>query len=501
MHSTEKNQKIFRADKFTLFVRLGIGILGVLFLSLVISRLVFPFDNGILEAFNWMPAQHILEGENPYAYAFKPPYSMTPYGAIFYALIAAGQKLFGFQLWWGRILSVLAFAVCLWAIAAIAKKITGEKQAAAVAFLTGLAMFPSQFWIGTLRPDLIAFAFAAGAAWLVFTRVKENEKTSGWTLAGIVLLSAAAFFTKQTYFFTVGIAFLRFLQLKKPREAVLTVSAFAILTATVIFLLNYTSDGGYIWQHWTHAQRLTFTWDKVLDTSLKTLKTPVLFLALVFLLVFLFGKRKSLFPASREKLFAVLRSPRLLILFYFSISLGWAFVSGGRVGASANYYIESTLLLAIICGFIYADFKKNYFPALALAMIVLFTSGGAIQLARILHGEFFRWQSVGYYREVLDRTAKTIPPEGGVCVSVAAELVVWSGCRFHFDDFAEYEIGWSPELGELFEREIKAGRYAAILWYDDTLQSRFPNYRLVPMSQNEPERFFPVYLYVPATAP
>jgi 4-amino-4-deoxy-L-arabinose transferase-like glycosyltransferase len=498
MQSTEKNQKIFFADKTSLFLRLGIGILSVLFLLLIISRLAFPFDNGILEAFNWMPAQHVLEGKNPYAFALTPPYSMTPYGAVFYALIAAGQKLFGLQLWWGRTLSILAFAFCLWATTKIAKKLTRDREAAFVTFLTGLAMFPAQFWIGSVRPDLMAFAFVSGALWLIFTRVERDEKTSLWTVAAIVLLSAAAFFTKQTFFFTVGIAFLRFLQLGKRREAVLTVSAFAILTAAGIFLLNYTSGGGYVWQHWTHAQRLTFSWMQVLSEFLKTLKTPVFFFAVIFLFIFIYRKSEILSRKNREKLSGVLRSPELLILFYFSISLGWAFVSSGRVGANVNYYIESSLLLAVICGFIYAGFKRNFLPKLALSMIILFTLGGAFQLARILHGEYFRWQSVGYYREVLERAAKFTPPDG-TCVSVAAELAVWSGCRFHFDDFSEYEHGWSPELREAFEKEVKTNRYAAILWYDDSLQTRFPNYRLVPMSQSAPERSFPVYLYVPAS--
>ncbi|HEX8738354.1 MAG TPA: hypothetical protein VF721_23685 [Pyrinomonadaceae bacterium] len=499
MHSTKKNPKIFFADKFSLFARLGIGITGVLFLSLIISRLVFPFDNGILEAFNWLPAQHILEGKNPYAYALTPPYSMTPYGALFYALIAAGQKLFGFQLWWGRILTVLGFAFCLWAMTKITKKITGSKEAARMTFLAGLAMFPAQFWIGAVRPDLIAFAFAAGALWLIFTRLEKNEKTPVWILAAIVLLSSAAFFTKQTFFFTVGVGFLRLVQLGKRREAVLVFSASAVLLAAGIFLLNYTSSGDYLWQHWTHARQLTFRWRQVMREFWGILKTPAFFFALVFLFIFIYRKRKFPFQTSREKLSDRLRSPEWLSLFYFLGSLGWAVLAGGRVGANVNYYIESSFLLAVFAGFIYEYFKQHAPPKLALAMIVLLTLGGAFQLARILHGEYFRWQAVGYYREIFDRTAKFTPP-GSTCVSVAAEMVVWNGCRFHFDDFSEYEHGWSPPLREAFEREVKTGRYAAILWYDDSLQSRFPNYRLVPMSQDAPERSFPIYLYVPTNA-
>jgi hypothetical protein len=75
-------------------------------------------------------------------------------------------------------------------------------------------------------------------------------------------------------------------------------------------------------------------------------------------------------------------------------------------------------------------------------------------------------------------------------------LVVWNGCAFNFDDYGEYSGTWSPELIEIFEREIKAGRYVVILWADDKLEERFPNYRLIKMSQSPPEKYYPIYLYV-----
>ncbi|MBA3600914.1 MAG: hypothetical protein H0W45_06660, partial [Acidobacteria bacterium] len=74
-------------------------------------------------------------------------------------------------------------------------------------------------------------------------------------------------------------------------------------------------------------------------------------------------------------------------------------------------------------------------------------------------------------------------------------------CAFNFDDHEEYNGTWSPEIIEVFEREIKAGRYAAVLWMDDKFTERFPNYRLVKMSQSLPERYFPIYLYVPEQPP
>lgn len=497
----EKNPKFFGADKFALYLRIAIGILGVLFLAVAVSRLAFPFDNGILEAFNWMPAEHLLEGKNPYGFALTPPYSMSPYGVVFYALVAVGVKFFGFQLWFSRLLTVFGFIVSLWATTRITRKITGNKESALITLLAGLAMFPAQFWIGAVRPDLIGIGFVSVILWLAFTQVEENKKTPFTIIAGIILLSAAAFFTKQTFFFTAAVAAARFLQLRKWREAVLTALGFTVVITTGIFLLNHTSDGGYLWQHWTHAKHLPFGWDETVRSLLQILKTPVYSLSLIFLLLIVYLERKFLAESECERWLEFLRSPKLLIFAYFLASFGWAFVSGGRVGSNVNYYIESSFLLAILLGLICDDFKRNFLLKPAVAMVVLLAAGGAFQLVRTLRGESLRWQALGYYREIFARTAEFTQrqPEERLCISVAPEMVVWNGCGFHFDDFSEYENGWSPELRETFEREVKTNRYAAILWYDDTLQSKFPNYSLVPMKEHSPpERFFPIYLYVPA---
>src|SRR5687768_2951283 len=129
MPITERMQKGFFENKLPFIIKAGTGILGFFLVSIIISRLVYPFDIGHLEAFNWMPATHLLEGKNPYAFAFTPPYSMTPYGIVYYALLAVGIKFFGLQLWWGRFLTVLGFAVCLWAVIKITRKITDSKEA------------------------------------------------------------------------------------------------------------------------------------------------------------------------------------------------------------------------------------------------------------------------------------------------------------------------------------------------------------------------------------
>jgi hypothetical protein len=119
---------------------------------------------------------------------------------------------------------------------------------------------------------------------------------------------------------------------------------------------------------------------------------------------------------------------------------------------------------------------------------------------RVLRGEYFRWQSLNYYQEVFNRTAE-FTPLNSACVSIIPEMALRNNCALHFDDYQEYTSDWAPELEEIFERETRAGHYAVIIWYNDKLNLRFPNYRLVPMSQNVPDKFYPVYLYARRAEP
>lgn len=497
MPITQRIQKGFFGADLPFIIKIGVGILGVLLVSIIISRLVYPFDIGHQEAFNWMPATHLLEGKNPYSFAFTPPFSMSPYGVVYYALLAVGVKFFGLQLWWGRFLSVLAFAVCVWAVVKITKKLTNSKEACWSAGLVGLALFPAQIWLSQVRSDFIALAFGFAAVCLVFT-IKEDERMSFGRLTAVSLLCAAAFFTKHTVLLAVGIIALRFLQLNKWREIFAFSSAFLLLTISGMFLLNQTSDGGYLWQHFTHAQKLPFSFDKLAEGILQMITAPTTIVFGIFLLIFAYKKRELLDRKDRDELINLLRSPKFLILFYLFLSFTAASVSGGRVGANINYYLESSFIIAIACGLIYEDFRQKASLKLASAMIVLFILGGVFQMVRIGRGEYFRWQARSYYQEISDTAAK-YASAGSVCFSVYVELVARNGCAFYFDDYGEYTTGWTPELTAVFEREVRTGKFALIIWSSDRFQEKFPNYELLPMSQNIPERFFPVYLYVRKT--
>ena len=90
------------------------AMLVLLLMGISVSRIVYPFDVGHFEACVWTPALLSAEGKNPYAYATQEPFVMAPYGYLYYLTVGVGLRLFGWQFWFGRTLTVFSAAVALW---------------------------------------------------------------------------------------------------------------------------------------------------------------------------------------------------------------------------------------------------------------------------------------------------------------------------------------------------------------------------------------------------
>ena len=466
--------------------------MAVPLIAVIVSRLVYPFDNGHLEALSWVPASHILNGVNPYSFALVPPYSMAPYGIFYYALLSIGIGLFGLQLWFGRLLTVLALAVCLWAVVRITRRLTGDSADAAwVAALICLALFPVHGWIAIMRPDLVGLAFALAAVCLVFT--SEDERLNTPRLIAILLLSSAAVFTKHTLILSVVIIVLRLVQLGKRRDAALFTAGFVIVVAAGVFILNYTSGGGYVWQHFIHAETLPFVWHGWRSVVLSMAAQPTSIVVALALIVLAYHS-KLIREFGIE--IANFRSPIFLVVLYCLLTLSAAIVSAARVGANVNYFLEAAFVGAIVTGVIYERFRRSDSRLTAVAVMLLMAAAAVVQLVRVGRGEYFRWQARSYYQEIADTAAKYISP-GSTCVTVYPELVANTGCEIHFDDYGEYVGDWSEPLTTVFKNEMAQGRYAVIIWTKDDLEQQFPAYELVPMSQPPPDRFFPIFLYRP----
>ena len=461
---------------------------ATLLLCIAVSRIVYPFDLAN-EALNWTPSQLIFNGHNPYGFAMKPPFVMAPYGIVFYLVIGVGVKLFGFQFWFGRTVSLLSALICAYCIARIVFALTKEKRACYVAVAAFLASLPFQYWLATQRPDALSLAFSAVALMLVF-EIDAKEKETYKKLFLIIALFVASFLVKHTTLIPIFIAALRLLQIKRTRQAVTLLLGMFVVCLIVMFLLNQTSDGGYIWQHFIHANRLPFDYKATYATVMIILKTPSTW---VYIAIIAFSAY-SYFPSLiKESLFS---SPKRLIAFYFLITFVFAFTTSSRFGAATNYYLETSLVVSILTALCWEKLSREGRLRISYSLlIVLLVITGSFHLLRVARSEYYRWRELPYYNEMVERLNKTVPPKS-VCVSVNLELVTAGGHEYHFDDWSEYAEHWSPELNKIFRQRIAEKHYAAIIWYTDEVNDQFKGYRLVRMSQPVPQKHYPVFLFV-----
>jgi len=453
---------------------------AVLLLAISLSRIVYPFDAGNYEALVWDSALLSAQGRNPYTHALQPPFVVAPYGYLYYLLIGWGLKLCGLQLWVGRVLSLVGMLACGWGVARIVGVLTRRPVAGVVAVAVVLTSWPVAVWSSLQRPDFVALGFAYAGLALLFR--DDVERPADWraTLAA-TLLFAAAFLCKMTIVlpFLVGAA--RLYQTGRRREAFGVFLGTVALIGTAMLLLNATSGGGYFWQqfevlgHVKASLRVAGRWLRALLTA------PSTWVALVVLGAGAGATRRT------EG-----RSAFALVGGYLVASLALAFYTSMRGGSNVNYYLEATLALGLAAGVAVARTPRLSERAGLIVLALALT--GSVQLVRLGRGEYFRWKSLPYYRELVQTVAKNTPP-GALCVSTNPDLVAAAGRTFHFADFMFYdELAPSGTLRDLFNEAIRSRRYSAFIWGKD--DARFPGYRYVPMRTPLPDRYYPLYLYL-----
>lgn len=478
----------------------------VLLIGVSVSRLIYPYDVGYYEACIWEPARLAIEGRNPYEYSMTAPFIMAPYGYVYYLVVGLGLKLFGMQLWFGRLLSVVATSVCIVCVWRISFSLTGMRRAASFAVIVALASAVLQSWVAVQRPDLIALSLAFAGLTLVFESGDEADRIGFRTLL-MAILFALAFFTKQTVVFPAFVASARYLQLDKKRNAWFVLLATIALATFTIFVLNWGDQKGHWEQHYILAAGIPHSYHAAVQMSAHWLTSPHLWGA-IFILSLLFVKnlvpraegsvlstagRMNLYPLNPVQL---LKSPEILVFSYFISALALAFVTSARRGANINYYLESVFVLSIVSAISLRWLSEDQaLGKYLLPLTLLFVLGGLIQSLRIVRGEYFRWQSLPYYKEIVFRLNQSTSPES-VSISIYPELVVAAGRKYHFGDWIQYVDGRSDRLEQVFQSAVESDRYAAIIWFDKNAINNMPGYELVTTTHPPPERYYPAYLFI-----
>ncbi len=479
------------------FATAAYALLAFLLLCITTSRLIYPFDVGHFEACIWTPALLSAQGENPYAYATREPFVMAPYGYFYYLAVGVGLRLFGWQFWFGRGLTVLSAVVCVVCVARIARTITSDRRAVMVGVLWLLSTITMFHWVGVHRPDLIALALSFAALALVFAEGGEQDWIGLRTLLVIALLTVAVFF-KQTALLPIAAVVARYLQAQRVKQAGAVVFGVGLSGAIIAAAIELTSGGGYFWQHFTLMRSTPHSYADALHWVVSLLKSPSTWIAAGLIVAAVARRFDAAVFRSWPEFRKWLQSPECLIGCYLIVALAFAFVTSARRGAYINYYLEASMVCAIAVAMAWRWLMWNgiawrwLYPAVSMLLLL----SGAFEFSRMARAESYRWRSLPYYREVVETLAREVPADE-LCVSVHPELVLAAGRKFHFGDWIQYQDGRSVELQQVYDQAMSSRRYAAII----TLGGKgdnLPGYRLAPMKRAAHEKYYPVFLYLRA---
>lgn len=336
---------------------LALGAQALYFFWYSYRAIVFPYPLDYGEGPILQLARELAAGRALYPPVAEPPYLIASYEPAYQLICALGVRLFGVQFWFGRLVSVLSVV----AIAAVVARIVyAESRDRLAAFIAGSAIFAMPHfvvWGSFMRVDAFALALATVGLWLF----QRGARVGGGALF------ALAVFTRRTSVAAMGAAYLEYAVTRGwPRGIALGLVQAAVIVA-LLAGANAWSGGG-MYEH------------LMLHTS-TSLGKAWWSLANVWWLLW---SRENPSPLSLWPLWFALsvgaagwalvtRRARLLVV-WFALAAG-VFLTGGRIGAAHNYFMEPTAVGMMLFGLLYAELAAGgerarlLAGALALAVV------------------------------------------------------------------------------------------------------------------------------------
>ena len=429
--------------------RLALGVALATIGGLALSRLLFPYDLGHYEAGIWEPARILVAGGNPYGYPLTtaPPYVMAPYGPLYYALVGVGLRLFGPQLWFGRLLATVAMLATAGFVAVLARRFAVRPAAGPLAAAAFLAQPAVQFWTAAHRPDALALALAFGGIVLA-TTPRPPAGAAAWAAVAV----AAAILTRQTLVLPPLVIVAWYLATGQTRRALVFAALTTGLLGLVMAAFEATSAGGFWWQQFVLPAAVPLGLAQM-QTGLRTLAAaPATWIVVGIALATLLGARR---PDETRTVSA----GRLLLVGYATLAVALALVTSARAGSNVNYWLEAsaaTTLAAVVYG---AWMRRSARWPSALGIALAFAA--LVGARGLVDAERARWRARPYLDAVVTRV-RDVPPSSAPILSLYPELAVYAGREAWFGDPFQYD-GRSPPHRALMIATMHSGVFAAIV--------------------------------------
>ncbi|MDB5078644.1 MAG: hypothetical protein JWP00_568 [Chloroflexi bacterium] len=449
------------------------------------------------EGFNLDASWKLANGVNIYGQAQPDQFIAAPYPPVYYILCAAFQKVFGYGMLGGRLISfVSSLAIGLF-IFLFARRLslTYFKLGRVDAFLAGLlglftwlSLNVTLVWGTFFKQDMLAMALAIAGLWFTWRWV--DQEIGRWSMLLAAGLLTLGFYTKQNELAALGVGWL-YVVLKDWRRGLKFGITLAVMLAVPFLVLDLLTKHRFYFDVFV-AQQVPW----ILDDFLRRLTTRILpdhllliVLALVFSLLALNGLVRKW--AKREW-----HAPHMVLIWLaggtFTLITVGSYQSG--YNHALNFFPPVVVGAAGVMAWLIslAGRAGQGQRQLAFGLAALAVAGG-------LAWQFYHYADSNLYysagnmpsqvrREMLEGLVKQVGQAPGDILSEDIYLQLKTGRPVIYDDL--YHMALQAEAGQWdesrFVADLKARRFSVILlgqgsrrFTDTGWEALNANYRLI----------------------
>ena len=444
----------------------------LLFLRHGWDALSFPFPLNYGEGPLLDQAVRVAELQSIYpADLGEAPYTISNYPPFYLMVQAPFVWLFGPELWYGRLISLLSVGATALFVALTLFTLTKDRIAAMAAGLTFPAVPYVVRWSSVGRVDLLGLALSWAG---LFAVVRWPGRRRAVIAASVLFV--AAVLTRQTYVLAAPLTAFVWLLVQGHRRRALELAGVSCGLGLASFAaLNVATDGGFF-LHTVTANINDFRWERVSFNALGALLAcPLLLLGgLAFLSK---GPRDGAWWVSGPYL--ALSVPSALLV--------------GKVGSDVNYLLELSAALCLVAGALVAWQRER--PRVRALIIGLL----AVQVLALAQSSLVPSGLQDYVidqePEVRQLSRIVAEAEGPVLTDEHMGLLPLNGKKIQLQPFEMTQLSRDGSWDQARAvQSIRDERYAVIMMWEppfasDIKQDRWTNEMLAAVDGHyEPEQ-------------
>ena len=384
----------------------------------------------------------------------RAPFTVSNYPPFYLLVQAPFVWLFGPELWYGRLISLVSVGATALFVALTLFTLTRDRISAMAAGLTFPAIPYVMRWSSLGRVDLLGLALSWAGLFAVVRWPGRRR-----AIAAAAILFVAAVLTRQTYVLAAPLtAFLWLLVGGHRRRALELVGLCCALGLLSFVALNVSTDGGFF-RNIVTANINEFRWERVSFNALGAgLACPLLLLGG---LLFAWG-------APRDKVWWI-------VVPYLALSVPSALLVG-KVGSDVNYLLELSAALCLATGALIAWQRER--PRLRALLISLL----ALQVLALAQSSLVPSGLQNYVvdqeREVRQLSRIVAEADGPVLTDEHMGLLPLNGKRIHLQPFEMTQLSrdgsWDQDRAV---ESIRDGEYAVVMMWEPPFAKDIKNDR------------------------